>query len=573
MKKYTFFIAILSVVFLVQCGGGGEQGEVEYVTMDDGRQVSQGGTLIVGSISDVNSLNPYVLTTKTAQNIAGLMFLALLDIEPDLETYKPSLAKAWEFSEDRRTLTFHLRDDVYWWDGEKTTADDVVFSHSLAINPQVAWSAIRWKEFIESVEAVDDTTVVYNFSQVYPYQLMDATVGAIVPEHLLGDINPSDIATADFNTEPVGNGPFMFRNWRTQEQIELVKNPNYYEPNKPHLDRIVIRIVPDRTTLLTQLKTGQIDFLEDVPAKEFQQIRQNYELGETDIKPYEFLGRSYDYIAWNTIDAEAYDPGVHTTLESFDDIPNPFFADVNVRRAMSLAINGELIREAIGYGLLMEMNGPISPILWAHDESIQDLEYDPDEAKQLLQEAGWIDADGDGIREKDGVEFRFTMKTNTGNERREQACTLIQDMLKQIGVGMEIRLEEGVTFFNNMDSKQFEAALLGWSVGLKVDFTTIFHSESTLDKFNFTSYRNPEFDQLNDRAKTTMNRELARDMWREVQEVLVHDQPYTWLYYMNSGHGLHERFQNVIMDRRGAWLNLDEWWVPAAQRKYWMPNS
>jgi peptide/nickel transport system substrate-binding protein len=146
-------------------------------------------------------------------------------------------------------------------------------------------------------------------------------------------------------------------------------------------------------------------------------------------------------------------------------------------------------------------------------------------------------------------------------------------MLKQVGVGMEIRLEEGVTFFNNMDSKQFEAALLGWSVGLKVDFTTIFHSQSVLDKFNFTSYRNPEFDQLNDEAKTTMDREVARDLWREVQEVLVHDQPYTWLYYMNSGHGLHERFQNVIMDRRGAWINLDEWWVPAAQRKYWMPNS
>ncbi|MBD3276157.1 MAG: hypothetical protein GF372_12650 [Candidatus Marinimicrobia bacterium] len=145
-------------------------------------------------------------------------------------------------------------------------------------------------------------------------------------------------------------------------------------------------------------------------------------------------------------------------------------------------------------------------------------------------------------------------------------------MLKQVGVGMKIRLEETVTFFNNMVSKQFEAALLGWSVEYKVDLTLQFHSASVLDKFNFTSYRNPTFDRLNDQAKMTMDRERAKQLWRDVQEVLIEDQPYTWLYYKKSGHGLHKRFQNVIMDNRGAWNNLEEWWVPAAQRKYWMPN-
>jgi peptide/nickel transport system substrate-binding protein len=423
------------------------------------------------------------------------------------------------------------------------------------------------------VEAVDDTTVVFHFSRVYPYQIMDANVGSIVPEHILKDIPRSEITSAEFNTKPVGNGPFIMKSWRSQEQIEFVRNPNYYEPNKPYLDRIVVRIVPDRTTLLTQLKTGKIDFLEQVPPKEFQDMKQDFEMGESDIKPYEFIGRSYDFIAWNTIDGDAYNPEVHNSQASLEDIPNPFFANREVRRAMTLAIDRELIREAIGYGMLIPMNGTVSPILWAHDPSVETLPYDPDEARRILQEQGWIDADGDGILEKDGRDFRFIMKTNTGNERREQATTLIQDMLKQVGIAMEIRMEEGVTFFSNMVNKDFDAALLGWSIGLKVDFTQILHSNSRLDKYNFTTYGNPEFDVLNDEAKMMMDRERAKAVWRDAQEILIQDQPYTWLYYLKSGHGLHKRFKGVTMDERGAWINPYEWWVPAAERKYWMPSS
>jgi len=219
------------------------------------------------------------------------------------------------------------------------------------------------------------------------------------------------------------------------------------------------------------------------------------------------------------------------------------------------------------------MQGPISPILWAYDENLPTIPYDTTKANQLLTDAGWVDTDDDGIREKNGQEFSFVIKTNNGNERREQACTLIQDMLAKVGVKMEIQLEESVTFFDNLDKKRFEAALAGWSVGLKVDMTTTFHSKSVFDKFNFTSYRNPQFDRINDEAKMMMDRTQAKKLWDKAQRILVNDQPYTWLYYMKSGHGLHKRFQDVIMDQRGAYLNLEDWWVPANERKYWVPKE
>lgn len=571
-KKFILPILFL-VGVLISCGGqGGRQGKVQWVTATDGQRIPQGGTLITGLISDVKSLNPYVADSQTGEDISGLLFLSLADINADLQTYSPRLAKSWKFINDRKTLTFHLRTDVKWWDGMDVTARDVVFSHRLAINPDLAWAAAGWKQFINDVSAPNDSTVVYHFSRVYPYQMMDAVEGKVLPEHVLKQVPVADIRTAEFNQQPVGDGPFMLKSWQPQQQIELVRNPTYYEKGKPHLDRLVFRIVPDRTTLLTQLKSGEIDFLEDIPARAFQQIKEDYQAGKSTIKPYEYLGRNYDIIAWNNIDPEQFHPKQFQTVKSFDQIPNPYFADSRVRRAMTYAIDRGLLREAIGYGMLMPMHGAISPILWAHDQNIPEIPYDPEKARQLLAEAGWRDADNDGVLEKDGREFQFTMKTNAGNVRREQACTLIQEMLKKVGIRMDIRQEEGLTFFNDLQNKQFEAALLGWSVSLKVDFATILNSQAVLRGYNFITYRNPEFDRLNAKAALTVDPEAAKQLWSQVEHLLQHDQPYTWLYYMESGHGLNERFHGVTMDHRGAFLNLRDWWVPVKEREYWLPQ-
>ena len=561
-------VLLLVSVMMTGCAGERERGEVQWVTTADGRKIPQGGTLVTGLITDVNSLNDYTASSDVAGNIISLMFLKLANLNPDLTSFSPELAQSWEFSEDRKTLTFHLRTDVRWWDGETTDARDVVFSQKIARNPDVGSPLIRWKEHITKVTAPDDSTVVFTFNQVYPYQLMDAVTGVIIPEHILNDVAPEDFATVDFNRNPVGNGPFRFESWKQQERIELGRNPDYYKSGQPHLDRIVFQIVPDRTAQLTRLRSGEIDFLTDVPPREYQKLEEQYHNGQSEVKPYEYLGRTYDFIVWNTIDPDRYDPEEMNTLEELDQIPNPLFADGRARRAMTHAIDRSLVREAVGYGLFVEMTGPMAPILWAHDNSLEPLLYDPEEARRLLRSMGWIDEDNDGVRERDGSEFRFTLKTNAGNTRREQVATLIQDMLREVGVDMEIRQVEGTTFFNDLMGKQFNAALVGWSTSLKVDFTAILHSKSVFDKLNFSSYRNPEFDRLNDRAKNMLNRGKAKQFWSEAQQVLIQDQPYTWLYYMKSAHGLHERFRNVIMDERGAYINLEEWWVPLNERKY-----
>ena len=566
-------LAIFIGLFLLGCGGEQQQEQdIRWVTTSEGRRIPQGGMLVAGLISDIHSLNDYTAGSEAAGNIISLMFLKLAELNPDLVSFSPELARSWEFSEDRKQLKFHLRTDVHWWDGTPTTANDVVFTQQIASNPEIASPIIRWKEHISEVEAIDDSTVIFTFDQVYPYQLMDAVTGVILPKHVLDTVNAENFGSTEFNQDPLGNGPFMLQEWKPQEQITLKRNPEYYEEGKPYLDRIVFRIVPDRTTLLTQLRAGEVDFLTNVPPREYQKLTEDYQEGNISIKPYEFPGRSYEFIVWNTIDPDQYSPQEINTLEELDRIPNPYFADSRVRRAMTHALNRNLIRDAVGYGLFMEMTGPIPPILWAHNDTLNPLDYSVEKSRQLLDEAGWIDTDGDGIRDKGGEEFRFTMKLNAGNTRREQTATLAQEMLREVGVQMDIRQIESATYRNDLMTKRFDAAIVGWATSLKVDFTSIFHSKAVFDKFNFSSYRNPEFDRINDRANSTIDRERAKQLWTQAQKILIQDQPYTWLYYQKSTHGLHERFRNVVMDKRGAYNNLEEWWVPVDERKYRTPD-
>ena len=229
-----------------------------------------GDTLVVGVIGDADSLNPLTSTSRGAADIESLLFLSLTRTNPDF-SHAPSLAKSWEFSEDHMELTFELREDVYWHDGVKTTAEDVKFTFELQKDPTIAWSAIKWKEYIERVEVIDEYTVKFIFNRLYPYQLMDAVVGPIVPKHLLEEVAVEDMQSAALNRQPVGNGPFKLKEWKAQQYIIVEANEKYHK-GRPPLDRIIFKVVPDQENLVLQLKSGQIDFMQSVPPRFYKDL-------------------------------------------------------------------------------------------------------------------------------------------------------------------------------------------------------------------------------------------------------------------------------------------------------------
>jgi peptide/nickel transport system substrate-binding protein len=233
-----------------------------------------------------------------------------------------------------------------------------------------------------------------------------------------------------------------------------------------------------------------------------------------------------------------------------------------------MAIN----RQEIIDSLLLEFGeipkSPILPIIWAHNPNLPDFPYDPEKARQALAEEGWTDSDGDGWLDKDGKRFSFTLKSNKGNQIREDILILVQDMLQEVGIEVTPNILEWTILIGDTNKKNFEAVVLGWVVGLKMDMTTIWHSDSINDKFNYTSYSNPEFDRLNDDAIFEMDPEKAKQMWWRAQEMIAEDQPYTFLYSPKDINFVHRRFQNVQMETVGWNYNLEQWWVPKDQQKY-----
>jgi peptide/nickel transport system substrate-binding protein len=473
--------------------------------------------------------------------VIGLLFMALTSTNPDF-SHGPALAKSWEFSKDHLELTFKLRDDVFWTDGVKTTAHDVKFTYERQIDPKIGWSAIKWKEHIKEVVVLDDYTVKYVFKTLYPYQLMDAAVGVILPKHLLEKVPSEEWKSHEFNRKPVGNGPFKLKEWKAQQFIEVEANDKYWR-GRPPLDRIIFKVIPDQENLVLQLKSGQIDLMEGVPPRFYKDLSKLNTL-----TAYVYPSRNYSYIGWN--------------------LKEPLFQSKKVRHALTMAINRQEIINALFFEFGEVCKGPVSPIIWAFNPNLPAFPFDPAKAKQLLAEEGWKDSDGDGWLDKDGKRFEFSIKTNKGNQIREDIAVILQDQLKKVGIKVNLNILEWTIFSGDLNKKNFQASIAGWSVGLKMEMTTIFHTKSIPDKFNFVSYSNPEFDQLNDAASMEMDREKARKMWWRAQELIVDDQPYTFLYIPKQINTLSSRFKNVQMETVGWSYNLEQWWVPKDQQKY-----
>ncbi len=565
IKKTSLLPIVLAVacalcVSIPGCGGDADRAETgdraettdraqtgdraggDAATEAPASEPNYGGTLVVGFEADADALNPAISSTGDASAIYGNIFIYMCKTSPDMESYTPWGAESWEFSDDRKTLTFHLRDDIHWHDGVKMTAYDVEYSFRIYSSDEVAWSSIRWLDKIESVTAADSFTVVTTFKEVYPYQLTDANVYWPLPQHLLGHIPPGRLRNAPFNRNPVGNGPFKFKKWVSQQNIELEANEDYFL-GRPYLDKVKFKIVPDRTSLLMQLETGEIDLYHKFPPQAYNRLSQN-----PDLRIYKFPSRSYYFIGWNNA--------------------HPLFENRNVRRALNMAIDRQEIIDALCYGLARPVNGHFLSWLWAYAESLEPLPYDPEEARRILAEEGWTDSDGDGWLDKDGERFEFELKTNENNQLRKDIAVMVQSKLEKIGVKAKARSMEWTSFVKEMQDKNFEAAVAGWIVGIKADMTSHWHSRSIDGKFNFVSYSNAAVDSLIDAAVMELDRSKAGKMWAEAQQIVLEDAPYCFLFNLDELNALHKRFKNVHMTTYGWDYNLDEWYVPADEIKY-----
>ena len=600
-------LALLAGAPLISCsggdGGGGGGGTSSDGTLRD--------TLVIAAPSDAANLLDVVSQSASDGAIIDNIFYPMTESSFDCELkLEAGLAKEWSWNEDGTVLSMTLRDDITWQDGKKVTARDVAFAMSMVEDPSVASPRIAYiKTMVEGSrpKVIDDTHIEYHFTHAYDRvtQLSHAGVINAAPQHLLKDADRATLRGHEFNVSPVVSGRWKVAKWDRGQKIVLEPNEGWTGPadQKPRLKRVVFKILPEYATRLVELETGSVDLVEGIQISDADRLRKEH----PEIKLYRRGWRFMDYIGWNNIDpadfkvkskaaAEALSAestkidAMSVSDEEKDTLkaaaaekhkldlstvaPHPLFGDVKVRRALTKAINidkliGDLLTsEATGEKYGKPAVSTITPELCnAHANEVERLPYNIQLAKADLESMGWKDTNGDGTIDKDGKEFSFTLQTNSENQRRAKAAIIVQANLKDIGVDMQIERVEFNTFSEKHRKKDFDATLGGWSAGLFVDPTVIWHSGIDY-QFNFVSYDNAEVDALMERGLREPDPAISNPIWKELQAKIYEDQPYTFLYWRDEIVALSSRFENAQIDVLSPYGDIYKWDVPADKVKY-----
>ncbi|HJN76736.1 MAG TPA: ABC transporter substrate-binding protein [Myxococcota bacterium] len=538
-------------------------------------------TLVIAYQSDADVLNSVVHQTAADGMIINNINYTPTNPEFECElTYGPGVYGSWEWNEAQTEMTVKLRPGVMWSDGTPVTAADIDFTYELIADPVVASPRMAYIEHMEegAPEVVDDHTVVFRFDHAYDRITMEAHAGFTpVPHHVLKDADRATLRGHEFSRNPIITGPWKVADWKPDERIVLEPNEEFTGDPKDaaRIERVIFKILPEYATRLVELENGQVDLMQAILVQDADRLAVEH----PEIKLYRRGWRSQDYVAWNQLDFEDYKAkkearGTDPEWKWEDVKRHHIFGDKETRIALSKAVdvdkmmNDLLTSKVTGESYAKRSVSTITPALCSvHNNDIQPIAFDPEAAKADLAAVGWTDTDGDGVLDKDGKPFRFTLMTNSGNPRRAKGAIIMQAQLKDVGVDMQIETIEANTFFERLRKKDYEAALSGWSAGLFVDMTDIWHSGDKYE-FNFTSYADPEVDDLIDRAIAEPDPVKNAALWKQAQARIYEDQPYTFLYWMDEIVGVHSRFKDAKVDVLSAFRNLRSWWVPTEEVKY-----
>jgi len=440
-------------------------------------------------------------------------------------------------AEHNPIIVFTLRPDVKFHDGHILNAHDVKFTYEAIINPKNLSPRVADYEPVKRVEVIDPLTVRIVYKRLYSPALGTWAMG-ILPEHLLNDKVLRDEAKragkdpkkfslrqSSFNRHPIGCGPFVFREWKSDQYIILDRFDEYWE-GPPNYQRYIYRVIPDLLTQEMEFYAGTVDSY-GVQPHQVQRLKR-------DPKYQSFSGPSfgYTYIGYNM------------RRKPFD--------DPRVRMALSMAIDVDKIIKYVLYGQGERITGPFVKQTDYYNHRIKPVPYDPEGALSLLEEVGWK-RNKEGWLEKDGKRFQFTLITNSGNDLRKAILTIAQDGWKQIGIDVRTDLLEWAVFIQErVDKADFDALILGWSMGIEPDLYQIWHSsQANPYQLNFVGFKNKEADDLIIKIRQEYNHEKQVEYCHRLHEIIATEQPYTFLYVTRWTAVLDKRIVIKEIDSKG----------------------
>ena len=544
MKHSRSFYPTFMLLFALICGacsGGQETTEAPAGANQAASIPAYGDIMVEGSIGDASNLIPLLSSDSASHEIAGMIFNGLVKYDRDINVVG-DLAESWDISKDGLAITFHLRKGVRWHDGHPFTAEDVLYTYRVTVDPKTPTAYAGDFLKVKKAEVLDPHTFRVTYDRPFAPALM-SWGSAVLPKHLL---DGKDITRSPLARRPVGTGPYKFKEWVTGQKIVLTANPDYFE-GRPYIDGYITRIIPDTATMFLELRANGIDRMNLTPLQYSRQTENN--LFRQNFKKYRYLSFGYVYLGYN--------------------LRKPVFADRRVRQAIAYAVNKQEIIDGIMLGLAKEATGPYKPGTWAYNSRVKTYPYDPQKARALLAEAGWQDANGDGILEKNGEPFVFEIITNQGNEIRAKCAEIIQKRLAEVGISVKIRVLEWAAFVNDFIKKgRFDATILGWTVSMDPDIYDVWHSSKTKpDELNFIAYKNAEVDELLEQGRSTFDQKQRKKCYDRIQEILAEDQPYLFLYVPDALPIIQKRFRGIEPAPLGIGYNFIKWYVPQPEQK------
>ena len=548
MRRLTGLAMVLGTIAALAAGCG-SQGETKAAGPSEAStERAYGDTFVEASIGDIGALIPSLATDAPSHEVGGLVYDQLIRADKNI-TWLPAMAESWHFTPDCLGLTFTLRRDVKWHDGQPFTSEDVVFTWQTLVNPKTPAPFKEKFLQVESVTAPDPYTVQVRYKQPFG-RALESWDEYILPKHLLeGYVANGKLRESPQNKRPIGTGPYRFKEWRSGEKVVLVANPDYYL-GRPYLSRIVYRVIPSQATIFLELKARGVDYSGSLTAVQYMR-QTEYPTFRRAYNKFRYPGNSYTFLAFN--------------------LKDPRFADRRVRQAFAHAIDRKELMDGVAMGLAREATGPIRPTNWAYTDQVPRYPFDPAAAKRLLEQAGWADRDGDGIVEdRAGRPFAFTIRTNQGNDERKRIAEIVQQRLLHVGVKVEIQTIDWASFIKEfVKPRKFEAIVLGLGFGVDPDQYVLWHSSQTgPEQMNRTGYANPEIDALLETGRASCRREDRVKTYHRIQEILAEDLPMLFLYVRDALPVVSSRVHGPDPGPAGMLWNLHEWYVPKSLQVY-----
>lgn len=508
------------------------------------------GDWAVANISgEPRTLNPISVDfdmsgrTICMRNIFETLFY--YDLDFDGVKLKPVLAESLEISDNGLEMTVKLKDKIWFSDGVPITADDVLFTYETMMSPKIDSADMRnYYENVEKLVKIDNKTVKFIFKEMYWKTLESVGIFEVLPKHIYQFTDPNEFNKRVSN--PVGSGPYVFERWDVAQQIVLKRNENYWG-QKPKINKLVFKVISNSTAALQSLRSHSIDYMEPTSEQFADMSKDEQFKKDFNIFSYWEPSGGYSYIGWNQA--------------------RPLFKDKNVRLAMTCMIDRFSIAKYILKDKVKVVSGSFYLYGKQNDPNIQPWPFDLKKASQLLDDAGWKDTNNDGIRDKDGVPFRFKLSYTTSSPTAEAIVKVIKDDAAKIGVEVAPDPVEWSIFLERLNASEFDACMAGWGGTIESDPYQLFHSSQIENRgSNRVGFNNIQVDALIEEARKTIDPAKRYELYHQLHKLLHEEQPYTFMFSRPTFLFIDKRFENVKIHKLGT--DPMEWYVPTEKQRY-----